>query len=235
MGMPITVDIVDKTPDASTLLETVFTYFSSVDERFSPFKETSEVSRYNRGELDSRSLSIELWDILQKCEQTKRETDGYFDIAYRGSINPSGLVKGWAIQNAAEILRIAHVDDFVVEAGGDVQIGSVPHSVGIRHPFEQNHIVKVVTLEADHGIATSGRQFRGDHIYNPRTGEAVSDIASLSIIAQNVYEADRFATAAFAMGKQGIYFVENIPDIEGYLIDNDGIATFTSGWERYVT
>jgi thiamine biosynthesis lipoprotein len=62
----------------------------------------------------------------------------------------------------------------------------------------------------------------------------LQDIVSLTVIGPNVYEADRFATAAFAMGKRGIYFIEQLPGFEGYMIDAAARATFTSGFERYV-
>jgi thiamine biosynthesis lipoprotein ApbE len=63
---------------------------------------------------------------------------------------------------------------------------------------------------------------------------APTDVVSLTVIGPNVYEADRFATAAFAMGKKGIYFIEQLPGFEGYMIDTSAQATYTSGFERYV-
>ena len=74
----------------------------------------------------------------------------------------------------------------------------------------------------DEGVATSGTYIRGLHIYNPRGGnEPVSDIVSLTVIGPNIHDADRFATAAFAMGAAGINFIEQLPGYEGYIIDKD--------------
>ncbi len=56
----------------------------------------------------------------------------------------------------------------------------------------------------------------------------------MTVIGPDVYEADRFATAAFAMGRMGVAFVEGLDGFEGYMIDAQGIATYTSGFERYV-
>jgi thiamine biosynthesis lipoprotein len=56
---------------------------------------------------------------------------------------------------------------------------------------------------------------------------------SITVIGPDVLEADRFATAAFAMGKGGIAFIENLPGFEGYAIDAQGIATMTSGFGAY--
>src|SRR6185437_1455897 len=107
------------------------------------------------------------------------------------------------------------VRNYYIEAGGDIQVSgkneiSEKWSVGIRNPFKQEEIVKVVFLK-DEGIATSGTYIRGQHIYNPhKDDEEISDIMSITVIGPNIYEADRFATAAFAMGKRGISFIENL-------------------------
>jgi len=173
------------------------------------------------------------------AEQTRQETDGYFDIARNGKYDPSGIVKGWAIYNAAEILRQDGFENYYVDAGGDIQASGKNAQgqawrVGIQSPFNSTEIVKVVSLQ-NCGMATSGTYVRGQHIYNPRDSEQlITEIVSLTVIGPDVYEADRFATAAFAMGSAGIYFIENLVGFEGYSIDQKGLATFTSGFERYV-
>ncbi len=101
-----------------------------------------------------------------------------------------------------------------------------------RNPFKPNEIVKTVHVGSE-GVATSGTYVRGEHIYDPKDGKAVSDIVSLTIIGPNIYEADRFATAAFAMGSRGIHFIEKLPDLEAYMINKKGIATMTTGFEKY--
>ena len=237
MGMPITVEIADEWASAAAL-DDVFAYFQSIDDRFSTYKPASEITRINLGALALAEASADMREVFRLAAQTKGETDGYFDIERGGRYDPSGLVKGWAIAHAADRLRAGGYRNFYVEAGGDVQVCGhnarwQPWRVGIRSPFEPDAIVKVLAI-SDGGVATSGNYVRGDHIYNPRNGSAPADIVSLTVIAPSVYDADRFATAAFAMGRAGILFVERQPDCEGYLIDRDGIATFTTGFERYV-
>ena len=118
---------------------------------------------------------------------------------------------------------------FYIDAGGDAEIVGT-FKWGIRNPFNVKEIVKVLKL-SDCGIATSGTYERGQHIYNPIAKSAeITDIVSLTVIGPDVYEADRFATPAFAMGKKGIEFIESVPGFEGYMIDNTGIATMTSGF-----
>ena len=180
-------------------------------------------------------------EVFDLCEKTKAETKGYFDITRPdGSIDPCGMVvRGWAIRNAARQLAAMGFADFCVEAGGDIQCQGVNDegqewTVGIRNPFVEGEIVKVLTPKG-HGVATSGNYIRGNHIYNPHTGHYGSDnIVSLTVIGPDVLDADRYATAAFAMGREGIYFIERTRGLEAYEIDVSGTARMTSGLERYL-
>jgi len=237
MGMPITVDVVDAPDDA--VIGAVFTYFDEVDRRFSTYRSDSEIAAINRGCLARVDYSDEMREVLALAEQTKRETDGYFDIRKPdGALDPSGIVKGWAIGKAGGIVARTGARHFFIEAGGDVHAaGRNPTgqewSVGIRNPFNGAEIIKVV-YPRSHGMATSGSYARGQHIYNPHAlGQPIVDIVSLTVIGPNVLEADRFATAAFAMGRGGIYFIEEMPDLEGYVVHANGRATLTSGFTAF--
>src|SRR5579884_791763 len=234
MGMPITVEIVD--PGVTEAgIEQVFAYFRTVDETFSTYKEHSEISKINRGELAEAEYSEDMKTILTLSEQTRQETNGYFNIRHKGKLDPSGIVKGWAILQAAKLLKDAGWRNFYIDAGGDIQMAGYkdgkPWRVGIRNPFNRDEIVKVLQL-TDRGVATSGTAIRGQHIYNPhRPRTPLRDIMSLTVIGPDIYEADRFATAAFAMGKEGIFFIEQLPGFEGYMIDASACATFTTGFK----
>ena len=240
MGMPINVEIGDKSAK-NELFELVFDYFTSIDERFSPFKETSEITRINNGLIQEAEYSKDMKSIFELCEETSLATNGYFDIRARdGKLNPSGLVKGWSIFHAAQLLRNRGVANFYVDVGGDIEAHGTneqgePWNIGIRHPFNQTEIVKVVYIK-NQGIATSGTYLRGQHVYNPHQMEReLTDVVSLTVIGPNVYEADRFATAAFAMGVEGIQYIEELPGFEGYQIDKNGIATMTRHFDLYTT
>jgi thiamine biosynthesis lipoprotein len=236
MGMPITVEINDK--NAKQYFEEVFNYFKKVDSKYSTYKTNSEISRINNG-LSKSSWSSEMKTVLELCEQTRQDTKGYFNIMHDGKRDPSGLVKGWAINNAANMLRRNKVTNFYIEAGGDVQVSghdsdNKPWTVGIRNPFNLDEIIKTVAVSSE-GVATSGTYIRGQHIYNPfKPKKTLNQVKSLTVIGPNIYEADRYATAAFAMGIDGIGFIKNIPSLEGYMVTDDEMATFTNGFERYV-
>lgn len=238
MGMPVTVEIVNQSA-TQTDLDDVFRYFEYVDEKFSTYKECSEISRLNRKEIRLDDASLDMRTIFALADETRIQTDGYFDIRHNDSYDPSGLVKGWAIFNASQILRSKGFENFYVDAGGDVQVygdnnEGMDWRVGIRNPFNPREIVKVLAVR-DCGVATSGTDARGQHIYNPRReGSLITEVMSITVIGPDIYEADRFATAAFAMGREGIVFIEKLEGFESYLIDQDKLATFTSGFERYI-
>ncbi len=238
LGMPITVNIVDSQATQENIDE-VFAYFKYIDNKFSVFKKDSEINQINRGEIMENEYSDDMEEIFLLAEKTKKESHGYFDIHHKGKLNPSGVVKGWAIHQAAKILEKDGFSNFYVDAGGDIQVKGNNHlgkpwTLGIRNPFNRNENIKIVKL-INKGIATSGTYIRGQHIYNPfKPQDPIMEIVSLTVIGPNVFEADRFATPAFAMGKEGILFIESIQGLEGYMIDSNGVATFTKGWNQYV-
>lgn len=235
MGMPVTL----MTPDehvTEASLESIFSFFEYVDKKYSPFIATSDVSRINRRELTDGDYDDELREILTLTEKTKAETDGYFDVWHDGTFDPSGIVKGWAIQKASLLMKQL-TPNFYVEAGGDIQTDGTndkghPWRIGIRNPFNRSETVAAVTLDNE-AIATSGTAIRGQHIYNPHSKKPIEGIVSLSVIAPTILDADRMATAAFAMGKNGIGFIEKLKGYEGYMIDHNKMTTQTSGWQRY--
>jgi thiamine biosynthesis lipoprotein len=242
MGMPVTIELVDDKAQAADLLA-AFDYLRAIDENFSPYKATSELTLMNEGRLADGNLSEDMREVLRLSEQTKRETDGYFDIRRPdGRVDTCGLVKGWAIRNAARLLQARGYRNFFVDVGGDLQLHGVgeekkPWRVGIRDPFDtaKDQVVRVIAA-SECGVATSGSYLRGAHIYNPRTGTFdLNEVVSVTVIGPDVYEADRFATAAFAMGRAGINFIERRPGFEGYQIDKAGLATMTTGFKDFVT
>ncbi|MCX6751404.1 MAG: FAD:protein FMN transferase [Candidatus Nomurabacteria bacterium] len=239
MGTPVIIEINDQEA-REELFKEVFDYFKYVDQKFSTYKKDSEITAINDKKITKEEMSADMKLVFELSEETKKLTNGYFDIVTpNGSYDTSGLVKGWSIFNASKILKNRGVKNFSVEAGGDIQISGKNNKneqwcVGIQNPFnKKREVVKKVYLD-DNGIATSGNYVRGRHIYNPKDkNDYLEEIASLTVIGPNIFEADRFATAAFAMGKNGIYFIENLLGFEGYSIDKNGIATMTKGFDKY--
>jgi thiamine biosynthesis lipoprotein len=211
MGLPISLH----TPHGESG-EVVFELLREADRRFSPFRPDSEVCR---GEH-----SPELTEILGICAEYERDTGGAFRARLPGRpLDPCGVVKGWAVQRAADALRAAGVRDFCLNAGGDVVAAGEPEpgrpwSVGIRHPDLAHEVCAVFSVR-DRAVATSGTYERGNHIIDGRTGRPVHDLVSLTVIADDLTVADATSTAAFAMGRAGIEWAAARPGCEVFAVD----------------
>jgi thiamine biosynthesis lipoprotein len=235
MGLPITVEVVRddfRTED----IETVFKYLTTVDELFNIYKKSSEIARFNAGKLSRQQLSSDVRLILQLADDTKHETRGYFDIKKDGIIDPSGLVKGWAVYNASQLLTRKGYKNFSIDAGGDVQVMGTnaegkPWAVGICNPYSQQEVIKVLRL-ANKGVATVGIHNIAQYQYDMvQARKDAATVASITVVGPNIYDADRFAAAAFAMGRHGIAFIEQMEGFEGYMINTNGTAFFTSNFD----
>jgi thiamine biosynthesis lipoprotein len=220
MGMPIVVETRDDVDP--TVLDPVFAWFCTVDATFSTYKDESEISRITRGDLRVEDASPEVALVLDRCEQLKVETNGYFDAYASGSLDPSGLVKGWSVDRAAVIMDALGIEAYAIYAGGDVVVRGGGWRVGIEHPTEPQAYAKV--LEVDDGaVATSGEYKRGPHIVDPHTGAAPDGILSVTITGPDLATADAYATAAFAMGARVVpHWVARLRGYAGLVILGDG-------------
>jgi FAD:protein FMN transferase len=206
MGLPIVVDVRDE-DEAGAALEELFDWLHWVDATFSTFKEDSEISGINSGRLRREDAHPQVRRVLERCELLHQKTDGYFDMRTpAGSIDPAGLVKGWAIDRAAAILDDAGFHNYAVSAGGDMRVlgRAVPDlawRVGIQHPQDRQRVAAVIET-TDLAIATSGAYARGDHVWDPHSGRAPVGILSVTVVGPELAIADAYATAAFAMGPE---------------------------------
>jgi thiamine biosynthesis lipoprotein len=235
MGMPVTIEVPGK--PATDAIEQAFEHLRAVDRTFSTYRPDSEISRLNRGELKLTDASQQVQEVLAACDAIREQTDGYFDIRRSDGLDPSGYVKGWAVHGAAQVLRQARITNFVVNAGGDMEVSGhgpdgEPWPIGIRDPRQHDQIVKVVRLTAG-GVATSGTYERGAHIYDPHTGQPARGLASVTVIADDIITADVAATTAFAMGDQAARWLAD-RGLVCYVIDHHGQATFTPSLQRYL-
>ena len=235
MGMPVVVDVRDEDVDENVLRQ-MFDWLRIADATFSTYKEDSEISRLNRGEVTLAETHPDVREVLDRCEALRIETDGYFDVraASADAIDPSGLVKGWAVDRAASILDESGVRNYAVNVAGDMRLRgrAVPEpcwSVGVQHPLESSAIAAVVEGN-DLAVATSGAYARGDHVVDPHTRRPPVGVLSVTITGPELATADAYATAAFAMGEAGIHWTARLNGYEAMTILADERVLSTPGF-----
>ncbi|HZP55888.1 MAG TPA: FAD:protein FMN transferase [Candidatus Saccharimonadales bacterium] len=218
MGMPISIDIPSCSDDK--IFETIFKWFKQVDERFSPFKKNSELSKYNRGEFSGSELSSDMRDIIESCNRWKEITGGYFSAWYNQEFDPSGYVKGWSIKKAGNLINGLGFKTYCIGAGGDIMAcsdGQKEWTIGIQDPGDVKKILKRLSIK-NSAVATSGTYERGKHIINPKTCKPADEFMSVSIIGPDIITADVLSTTLFAMGNKGIEFVSKFADYDAVFI-----------------
>lgn len=221
MGFPVSLRIDDAGPPArvADAVDAVFAWLHETDARFSPFKADSEVSRLDRGELPADGISADLREVLDLCEHYRVATGGAFDVRLPGrGLDPCAVVKGWSVQRAAHLLTAAGLRRFCLNAGGDVVAAGGPWRVGVRHPDHADRLCTVLDL-TDGAVATSARYERGDHIVDGRTGRPAAELLSVTVVAPTLTEADAVATAAFALGAEGVGWAAGRRGCEVFAVD----------------
>ncbi len=237
MTMPVFIVLVDERAIQENVDE-ILSYFDLINNIFNSFDEFSYISKINRGEIKEKDWHPLVKEIITLAEKTKKETDGYFEYLRDGKYELLGIVKGFAIHQACNLLKEKGLKNFLVEIAGDIEVAGLNEKgekwkIGIRNPFNKDEIIKVLSV-TNAGIATSGNYERGEHIYNPHTGKMATDISSLTVIAKNALEADRFSTPFFAEGKSSIYKLEQMEDFEGYMVYNNKEAVSTTGLSKFI-
>jgi len=245
MGMPIVVDVCDPDFDAAGI-ERVYDWLRRVDATFSTYRTDSQISRLNRGALPLADADPIVRSVLARCRSLCDETDGYFDAwAAAGPVgadgqarvDPSGLVKGWAIERAAHILEENGARNFCINAGGDLALRGHPEDsphwrVGIQHPRDRDRVA--VTLLADDGaIATSGAYERGQHIIEPHARQRLDGVLSVTVAGPDLGTADAYATAIYAMGASGPAWALGLEEYAVMVILADERVLSTPDFDRY--
>jgi FAD:protein FMN transferase len=242
MGMAVSIDVRDPHVPAGAITEVV-DWLHHVDATFSPYKDSSPITMFGRGEITWDELTDEIRNVLVLCEVLQADTAGAFDIARVPAPNgttfdPSGLVKGWSIERAAGILESWSATDFCINAGGDIvlrgePLPAQPWRIGIRHPDVANKLATVVVAGGPLAIATSATYERGQHIIDPRSGRPATSLASVTVVGPDLTLADAYATAVFVMGIDGVRWLAEHDGYGAFVITRDGMTHRTSTFDQY--
>ncbi|MFI6151150.1 FAD:protein FMN transferase [Kitasatospora sp. NPDC051170] len=233
MGTVFSFTVRDPAPSTLGALRRVTARLHELDALFSPYRPDSPVSRLGRGELALADCDPRIGEALRQCARIAEETDGYFTDHPAGRLDPSGWVKGWAIEEASRALSEAGSTAHCVSGGGDVQTVGGPWRIGVAEPLQPGALATVITGH-DLAVATSGTAERGAHIHDPHTGRPATALASLTLVGRGIADTDAYATAAFAMGSdRALAWAAARPDLEALAILPDGRSLSTPGLARW--
>jgi len=244
-GTVISVDVRDRIDPA--VVDECYAFFTLVDELFSTWRDDSEIMRIGRGELHVWDASPEVREVLALCDGVRLASGGAFDVTAGARavveprpglapLDPSGLVKGWAVERAGAFLAHAGARCFSVNAGGDVLTHGDPGGgwrVGIQHPWTRDRVAAVLCV-TDAAVATSGRYERGDHVFDPHTGRPVEGLVSVTVVGPDLAIADGYATAVMVLGERdGMGWLAGRAGFEGMAITDGHTVITTTGFDRY--
>lgn len=241
MGMPISVRLRGpgvRDPAAESVVDDVFAWLRRVDAVFSAYRPDSELNRHRRKELTLAACDPMLAEVFELCTEAAQRTDGWFDpqVSTHGGrlLDPAGIVKGWAVQGAGELLSTLGGCDHYINAAGDITMlvresSAPPWRLGIADPHHGDRLVDVVTWRTG-GMATSGTAARGGHVYNPFTGKSATELASVTVVGPELLWADVYATAALARGSAAQQWLSTLDGYEHFAVTADGQYWHSDGW-----
>ena len=228
MGTAVSLHLADDLDHEhlSQLADDVFAWLRLVELRFSTRRPDSEVSLLRRGRLTAADCSPEVRAVLDRCAQLRLGTDGFFDAYVTGALDPSGFVKGWAVQVASDRLLAAGCGNHCVNASGDVRarghtFPGQPWRIEVHHPWQPIELSWVL-VGTDLAVATSGSCQRGRQILNPHLGRPATELSSVTVVGTDLGLADGYATAAIAMGRPALTWLAQLPGHEAAVITEDG-------------
>ncbi len=234
MGMPVSLALRGRHHDdaaADRAWAAALEQLHEVDRVFSTYRADSWVSRLDRGEVTLADCPPSVAEVLALGEQARVQSAGAFDVhrpdaAGRRVLDPSGVVKGWAVQRAAAAFDGLDLTDVCLSAGGDMVCrtrapGSPGWRIGIEDPADPSRVVAVVPV-IDGTVATSAATHRGGHVTHGRTGAVPSRVASVTVVGPDLTWADIDATAAFALDGEALRWLRTRSGRHGLVVGTDG-------------
>ena len=245
MGMPVGIDIRDAAAheapeEVDRLLDACFASLRQCDDIFSLWRPDTPMARLSEGRAGLAEMPVEVVQVLRQCAVYETATEGRFRARRPdGRVDPTGLVKGWAVARVGRLLLSAGMRHWCINAAGDVLAHGQARpgegwSVGISDPNHGGRLLDTVTLTAG-AVATSGSAERGDHIWDPLRGKAAREVISVSVVARSIVKADVLATAAVAGGADACAWLDGVAGVEALAVLADGSVTRTRDWNGSAT
>jgi thiamine biosynthesis lipoprotein len=162
-------------------------------------------------------------------------------------IDTGSFSKGYCADRAVSILKKQGIRSALVAAGGTIcaigrKADGSSWKVAVRHPRKDDDFMTFVPL-CDASISTSGdyerfykiKGKRKGHIIDPRTGNPVERMQSVSVIAATGLESDLLSTTLFVLGpEKGMSLIESLPGTSALLVSHDGRISMSESWPEKV-
>ncbi|MBC8550728.1 MAG: FAD:protein FMN transferase, partial [Candidatus Brocadiales bacterium] len=159
-------------------------------------------------------------------------------------IDLGGIGKGYAVDRAISVLKQNGISSALINFAGNIYTFGTPPGkdswvIGLQHPRKSEGLLGTFEIR-DKAVSTSGdyEKFftiegkRYSHIIDPRTGNPVKGIVSVTIVTGNATRADALSTGVFVLGlEKGMDLIEQLPDVEGIIVyedTDDKLSTKTS-------
>lgn len=245
MGMPIGIDLrhlgCADSEAVEAVLDQCFDLLRWVDKTFSLWQPGTPMARLSAGAAKLGDVPVAVVEVLRACVLAGRETGGSFSARRPdGRIDPTGLVKGWAVAKVADLLLAAGYQHWCISAAGDVLAHGQAQPeeswvIGVAAPEAPGELLDAVQLDTGGAVATSGSAERGTHIWDPLRAEPARGVRSATVVCTtgqptDIVRADVLATAAVARGPGAIAWLDAISDIDALVVNADGSQECTSGW-----
>ena len=245
MGLPMSIHVRGPRALGSGVAEAVasaFTELRADEAMFSTWQPDSAVSRIKDGRDRLVDAHPRIRRVAALCELAGHRTGGAFAAWLPGPdgrqrFDPTGLVKGWAVEQAftglLADLRALGQHDALVCAGGDITVACTRTDtpnwvVAVEDPRDRSRTLRSLQLRTG-AVATSGTAARGAHIIDPDTGAAAHGLLSATVIGPKLTWADVYATAAFVKGAAALPWIATLPDHAGILVAADGRVSRIAG------
>lgn len=205
-----------------------------IDHRYSAFRQDSLISRFNAGEESILIDDLEFYQVYANCAQAQIQTDNHFNPYFSGAYNPTGYVKGWAIEKIFKekmlpLMDEEHILGLCLNGGGDMQFASSAATdfswrVAIESPENPQEVIAIYDLK-NGAIATSGFSKRGKHSHQAEG----SKTQQVTIVADCLSLADLWATVGLVASLEDFEVLMKQEKLSGILCQNNHLAVFSKG------
>jgi len=207
-----------------------------------------EISKESGGAFDITVAPLsELWGFYAKSLRIPKDEEikeclrnvGYLHLLFKNGelhkdnpavkIDFGGIAKGYALAEAARVLKDNGVISALIDLGGDVYVlgkkGATPWKVGIKNPRGEG-ILGYIEAK-DQAVASSGdyeRFFiekgkRYHHIFNPETGYPTEGVTGVTVVHPDPVLAQAWAKIPFVLGAQkGIQALNKIKGMQAVIV-----------------